>query len=155
MKALVFFDSVKQINSTSFVQRKRKYYASTDQIATKGETHRANCFHASLLRDKCCAPDNGCNAQKAICYKTGHNGDSPDYRIKTTLVFARNFCPAKLPRLTHLGCLKARGMRFITRRMRWRPGPELNRCTRFCKPLHNHSATGPPSKPRNSLIRRC
>ena len=25
----------------------------------------------------------------------------------------------------------------------WRPGPELNRCTRFCKPLHNHSATGP------------
>ena len=28
--------------------------------------------------------------------------------------------------------------------MRWRPGPELNRCTRFCKPLHNHSATGPP-----------
>jgi hypothetical protein len=20
----------------------------------------------------------------------------------------------------------------------------LNRCTRFCKPLHNHSATGPP-----------
>ena len=27
---------------------------------------------------------------------------------------------------------------------RWRPEPELNRCTRFCKPLHNHSAIGPP-----------
>ena len=27
---------------------------------------------------------------------------------------------------------------------KWRPEPELNRCTRFCKPLHNHSAIGPP-----------
>ena len=27
---------------------------------------------------------------------------------------------------------------------RWRPGPESNRCTRICNPLHNHSATWPP-----------
>lgn len=26
---------------------------------------------------------------------------------------------------------------------RWRPGPESNRRTRICSPLHNHSATGP------------
>jgi hypothetical protein len=25
----------------------------------------------------------------------------------------------------------------------WRPRPELNRCTRFCRPLRNHSATWP------------
>ncbi len=28
----------------------------------------------------------------------------------------------------------------------WRRGPELNRCTRFCRPLRNHSATAPYSK---------
>ena len=27
---------------------------------------------------------------------------------------------------------------------KWRPGPESNRRTRICSPLHNHSATGPP-----------
>ena len=26
---------------------------------------------------------------------------------------------------------------------RWRPGPESNRRTRICSPLHSHSATGP------------
>ena len=25
----------------------------------------------------------------------------------------------------------------------WRPGPESNRCTGICSPLHSHSATGP------------
>ena len=27
--------------------------------------------------------------------------------------------------------------------MLWRPGPESNRCTRLCRPLHDHSATRP------------
>src|SRR5216684_8419941 len=27
--------------------------------------------------------------------------------------------------------------------MEWRPRPELNWCTRFCRPLRNHSATWP------------
>jgi hypothetical protein len=26
----------------------------------------------------------------------------------------------------------------------WRSGPESNRHTRICSPLHHHSATGPP-----------
>ena len=29
----------------------------------------------------------------------------------------------------------------------WRPGPESNRRTRICNPLHNHSATGPRQLP--------
>src|SRR5690606_12413676 len=32
---------------------------------------------------------------------------------------------------------------FFLRRYRWRPGSELNRRTRICSPLHNHSATRP------------
>src|ERR1043165_1573436 len=29
----------------------------------------------------------------------------------------------------------------------WRRGPESNRCTRLCRPLHNHSATAPGGTP--------
>ena len=29
------------------------------------------------------------------------------------------------------------------KRIEWRPRPELNWCTRFCRPLRNHSATWP------------
>jgi len=32
---------------------------------------------------------------------------------------------------------------FQNHGMKWRPRPELNWCTRFCRPLRNHSATWP------------
>jgi len=35
------------------------------------------------------------------------------------------------------------GQRVVDRAKAWRPRPELNRCTRFCRPLRNHSATWP------------
>ena len=34
----------------------------------------------------------------------------------------------------------------------WRPRPELNRDTRFCRPLRNHSATWPFGSPYMGLI---
>jgi hypothetical protein len=34
----------------------------------------------------------------------------------------------------------------------WRPRPELNRGTRFCRPLRNHSATWPFGSPYMELI---
>ena len=47
-----------------------------------------------------------------------------------------------------------------TCRLIWRPRPELNRGTRFCRPLRNHSATWPCAAPssRNShspALRQC
>ena len=30
--------------------------------------------------------------------------------------------------------------------LEWRPRPELNWCTRFCRPLRNHSATWPQTR---------
>ena len=35
---------------------------------------------------------------------------------------------------------------------RWRPRPELNRGTRFCRPLRNHSATWPSGALRRGVI---
>jgi hypothetical protein len=37
----------------------------------------------------------------------------------------------------------------------WRPRPELNRSTRFCRPLRNHSATWPWLNPVSETFRTC
>ncbi len=38
----------------------------------------------------------------------------------------------------------ARSACEVTEYAEWRSGPELNRHSRICSPLHHHSATGPP-----------
>ena len=40
-------------------------------------------------------------------------------------------------------CLAEGARRSPAQFCRWRPGPESNRRTRICSPLHDHSATGP------------
>ena len=53
--------------------------------------------------------------------------------------------PRRISRLRR-PCLAEHGSRRQPFR-RWRPGPESNRRTRICSPLHDHSATGPPAPP--------